>query len=166
MIYPINQSIENLLLSAVDQETGEIVISDDELEAKITELQIAFEDKVDALCCVAKNAKADAADIKDEKMKLQKRQKSEENTVERAKRFLAYLLQGEKFKNARHNLYYQTSKELVVDSEDDLIKWCEANAPEFLNKPTLRNEDIKRAIKAGREVPFAHIQENRSVIIR
>ena len=166
MIYPINQMIDELLASAVDEATGEVKLTDEELEAKIAELQMDFDEKVDSLCSVAKNAKAEAADIKDEKLRLGKRQKSAENEGERAKRFLAYLLQGEKFKNARHNLYYLSSQELVIDDEAELLKWCKANAPGFLNEPTLRIDDIKKALKNGADIPFAHIQQNRSVVIR
>ena len=166
MIYPISEAIDRLLESAVDEDTGELKFSDEELEAKIEELQMSFDEKVDSLCCAAKNAKAMAADIKDEKMRLAKRQKSEENASERAKRFLAYLLKGDKFKNARHNLYYLSSQELVIDDAEQLIAWAKMNAPRFLNEPTLRNEDIKRAIKNGMDIPFAHIKENKSVVIR
>lgn len=166
MIYPISESIERLLASAVDEETGELKFSDEELEAKIEELQMSFDEKVDSLCCAAKNAKAMAADIREEKMKLQKRQKSEENASERARRFLAYLLKGEKFKNARHNLFYLISQELVIDDKEQLIAWAKINAPGFLNEPTLREADIKQALKNGSDIPFVHIQNNRTVVIR
>ena len=166
MIYPISEAIDRLLDSAVDEETGELKFSDEELEAQIEELQMSFDEKVDSLCCVAKNSKAMAADIKDEKMTLAKRQKREENASERAKRFLAYLLKGEKFKNARHNLYYLTSQQLVVDDEEELIAWCKINAPGFLNEPTLREADIKQALKNGSNIPFAHLQENKNVVVK
>lgn len=166
MIYPISEAIDRLLASAVDEETGELKYSDEELEAKIEELQMSFDEKVDSLCSVAKNSKAMAADIKNEKMRLQKRQKSEENASERAKRFLAYLLKGDKFKNARHNLYYISSQQLVIDDEEQFIAWAKVNAPGFLNEPTLREADIKQALKNGSNIPFAHLQENRNVVVR
>ena len=166
MIYPISESIERLLASAVDEDTGELKFTEEELEAQIEELQISFDEKVDSLCCVAKNSKAMAIDIKDEKMKLAKRQKSEENTSERAKRFLAYLLKGEKFKSARHNLYYQTSHELVVDDYEKLLEYAKECAPGLLNEPTLRLDEIKRLVKGGLYIPFVHIQENKTVVIR
>lgn len=166
MIYPISEAIDRLLESAVDEETGELKFPDEELEAKIEELQMSFDEKVDSLCCAAKNAKAMAADIKDEKMRLAKRQKSEENASERAKRFLAYLLKGEKFKSARHNIYYLSSQELVIDDREKLIAWAKINAPGFLNEPTLREADIKQALKNGCDIPFVHIQNNKTVVIR
>ena len=115
---------------------------------------------------VLKNYKAEASDIQDEKMRLANWQKSPENSRERAKRFHGYLLQGEKFKNARHNIYYTKSEELVVDDEDGLLAWAKANAPGFLNEPTVRADDLKKAIKNGLDCPFAHIQTNTNMVVR
>lgn len=168
MIYPINQMIDSLMESFIDPNTGELVdgVTEETMAEAISKLQIDFNEKVDSLCSAAKNYKAEAADIKDEKMRLAKRQSSAEKSATRAKRFIGYLLDGDKFKNARHDVYYLTTQELVIDSEEDLVQWCKVNAPEYLNKPTVRVDDIKKAMKAGREIPFAHIQNNRSVVLR
>lgn len=168
MIYPINEMISNLMESFTNRETGELIdgVSEETIEEAIGKLQIDFNEKVDALCGAAKNYKAEAADIKVEKMNLAKRQSSAEKAAERVRKYLSYLLDGEKFKNGRHNVYYLTTQELVVDSEEDLAQWCKMNAPEYLNKPTLRIEDIKRDMKAGKEIPFAHLKNNRSVVVR
>lgn len=166
MIYPMNQMIQALLEKAVDEETGELKYTEEQLEQQVQELQMEFDEKVDAVASALKNYKAEASDIKDEKLRLANRQKSAENSRERAKRFLGYLLQGEKFKNARHNIYYTKSKELVIDDEEGLLAWAKANAPGFLNEPTIRVDDLKYAITNGLDCPFAHIQTNTNMVVR
>ena len=167
MIYPINQMIEELLNQAVDEETGELRYTEEEMEHKIEELQISFDEKVDSLCNAAKNAKAEAADIKDEKMRLAKRQSSAEKSYERARNYIGFLLQGEKYKNARHNVYYmQTPPSLVVDDNAELIGWLKMNAPGLLNEPTLRTADIVSAMKNGMQIPFAHLEQDKVVVVR
>lgn len=168
MIYPLNEMLENLMESFTDPETGELRqgVTDETIQTAIEHLQMEHDEKVDAICSAVKNYKAEAEDIRVEKMRLAKRQKSAENKRDSAKRFLAWLLQGEKFKNQRHNLYYQRSEELVIDSREDLVEWCKVNAPGFLNEPTIRIDDLKKAMKNGTAVPFAHLQENKNMVVR
>ena len=166
MIYPIDQMMENFFNSITDEETGELTMADEDVAKAVAALKMEHDEKVDNLCAIAKNSKADAADIRVEKMKLAKWQKTAENRAEWAKRFLGYLLQGEKYKSARHSLYYLENDVIAIDDRDQLLAWCKENAPEFLNKPTLREDDIKKAIQSGRDIPFAHIEKNRSVVVR
>ena len=168
MIYPINEAVSALIESFTDQETGELIegMTEERMTEAIDRLQMDFNEKVDALCSAAKNYKAEAADIKDEKMRLAKRQSNAEKAADRTRRFLGYLLQGQKFKNAKHSLYYQASKKLTIDDRAQLVLWCKINAPEFLYEPAVREEEVKKAIINGRDIPFAHVEENRTVIVR
>lgn len=167
MIYPINEMIDRLLAEAVDEDTGELLFTDEELEEKIEALQMSFDDKIDSLACAVKNLKAEASDIREEKMKLAKRQSSVEKELERTKRFLAYLLKGDKFKNGRHSISYRKSVEVVVE-EDEFINWAQNNAPELLisREPDPDKKAIKAAIESGTEIRYASLRENNNIQVR
>ena len=49
MIYPKDEMIERLLSEAVDQETGEMLLTEEELAEQISALEMAFDDKIKAL---------------------------------------------------------------------------------------------------------------------
>ena len=166
MIYPINEMIDTLLASAVDPETGELTLTDEELEAKITELQISFDEKIDSLASMLKNMKAEAEAIKAEKINLGKRQSSLEKQADRTKRFIAYLLKGEKFKNGRHSISYRKSVEVVLD--DEFLAWARKDAPGLLieRDPDPDKRAIKEAIEQGVDVPHATLNEKNNIQVR
>lgn len=167
MIYPINEMIDRLLAEAVDEETGELLFTDEELEEKIEALQMNFDDKIDSLACAVKNLKAEVSDIREEKLKLAKRQANVEKELERTKRFLAYLLKGDKFKNGRHSISYRKSVEVVIDN-DSFLTWAEQNAPELLiqREPDPDKRAIKAAIEEGTLVRYASLRENNNIQVR
>ena len=165
MIYRLDEQIAQALESAYDPETGELLISEAEMFAQIEKITADFELLIDNIASDVKNLKAEAADVKDEKMKLAKRQAQLENRAERAKRLLAYLLKGEKWKNGRHSISYRKSDELVVD--DKFVEWASMNAPGLLKlEPEVRKTDVKNAIKNGTVFEFAHIEQKNNIQVK
>lgn len=156
MIYPISDAIERLLAEAVDEETGEVLLSDEELQQKLDQLHLDFDSKVIELRNEFINRTAEAEALKAERQKLAKRQKAAESSADRARRFLAYLLKGERFQQGAVKISYRKSEEVVCD--DEFIEWAAVHAPDFLSykEPEPRKADLKAAIKRG-EV-FEHVQ--------
>ena len=104
MIYPLDQQIENLMYTFVDEETGEMKCSEEEMTAAIAQLEMDFDKKILALRnsyleteLNAKRVAAEAKALRDEAVNVQKRANALTNRAERIKRFVAYLLKGEKF---------------------------------------------------------------------
>ena len=91
-IYEINEGI----LNCIDPETGEIIDID-----KLNELELERDAKIENVACWIKELKAEAEAIKAEKLALAERQRVAENKAESLKKWLAYALQGEKFKTAK-----------------------------------------------------------------
>lgn len=173
MIYPLDQQIEELLASFVDEETGEVVASDEEMTAAMERLQMDFDEKIKALrnsCLTAAlNAKcigAEASALYQESQAARKRANSEENKSERIKRFIAWLLQGETYNKDGVRISYRPSDKLVIDDEEKLREWAKHNGPGFLKEPELREGDIKTAIKNGSDIPFAHIDHRKNVQVK
>lgn len=165
MIYRLDEQIERAIASAYDPDTGELLISEEEMFQQIENIKADFDTLIDSIASDVKNLKAEAADVKDEKMRLAKRQMHLEARAERAKRLLAYLLHGEKWKNGRHNVTYRKSEELVID--DDFVEWASLNAPGLLKlEPEVRKTDVRNAIKRGTVFEFAHIEQKNNIQIK
>ena len=170
MIYPINEALERLMESFVDEETGEITATEEEMNAAIDQLQMEFDDKIVELRNQYINLQAEADAIKAEKMKLADRQKKAEEKAERTKRLLAYLLKGEKFQKDAVRISYRKSDEVKFDNDDQekFVLWADKNFPSLLkySAPVPKKDDIKKAIKAGMEVDFAHIESKNNILVK
>lgn len=165
-LYPIDKQIEELLESLVDEETGELTCSEDEIEEKIEALKVEFKNIVLNLRNDYINRTATAEALKNEKERLAKMQKREEKAAEHDKRFLAYLTKGEKYSDGIVNIGYRKSSSLMIDDKEKLVDWAKQNGPGFLKEPELRLGDIKAAVLNGKDIPFAHIEERNNIQVR
>ena len=166
MIYPIDQMIEELLLSCTDEETGEITASEEYLAERLESLQIGFDKRVRELRNEYINTMAEAEALKKEKSRIAQRQKVAENRADWLKRFLAYLTQGEAYRKDDVRITYRKSEETIID--DGFVDWAEIYAPGLLNyaEPTPRKADIKAALKEGSTFEYAHLEEKYNIQIK
>ena len=153
--------IDNAILDCIDTETGEVIDID-----KLNELQLERDAKIENVACWIKDLKAEAEAIKAEKLALAERQKAAENKAESLKKWLAYALDGEKFKTARCSVSFRKTESVEVTEEglealmkghDELLTY---KAPEP-NKTA-----IKQAIKDGLNVDGVQLVQNVSTIIK
>lgn len=171
MIYPKNEMIERVLTEATDPDTGEIVMTDEELAERIAAAEIEFDEAIKALRNSYLSAKLDAECVAAEASALyraqqetSKRAKTIENRAERTKRFIAYLLKGEKFEKDGVRVSYITRQETVID--DGFLDWAVHNAPGLLNDPTIRKKDLADALKAGERIEYAHLEPKKYVQVK
>ncbi len=171
MIYPKNEMIEQLLASAVDEETGEMLFTEEELEQKLAAIDIEFDEKIKALRNSYKQDKLDAELVAAEASALHKvqqetskRAKVIENRADRTKRFIAWLLKGEKFDKDGVKISYITRQDTVID--DGFVEWALHNAPGLLNEPTIRKQDLTAALKNGSKIEFAHLEPKKYVQVK
>ena len=110
-LYEINQEINSL----VDEETGEITDI-----ARFQELQLAENDKLEAIAVVLKNNDVDVNALKEEAKVLLDRAKVIENRNENTKAFLAkYMLEHgiKKIETPKCVLRFTKSSSVVIDEE-------------------------------------------------
>ena len=160
-IYEIENAISDLL-SQVDEETGEILFDPEQLEA----LQMERDGKIENLALAWKNMSAEAKAIKDEIDNLTKRMKTVQNAAERAKSYLEFVLNGEQFKSAKVAVSYRKTKS--VDTTEDFVPWAYEHAQNLLRmkEPEPNKAEVKKAIEAGEDIPFASIVEKKSIQIK
>lgn len=159
-IYDIDRKITEL----VDPETGELL----DLEA-FTELQMERERKIEGIALWVKELTALASDIKDEISVLQERKKAAERRCESLKRYLAEILQGEKFSTPRCAVSFRKSTSVQVDDTEKLVRWLEQNGYDDCVKykePEVSKAEVGKLLKSGMPVPFAHLENKQSVGVK
>ena len=168
--YPVDIQMEMLLASFVDEETGEITATDEEMQEAVEKLQLDFDNTIIQLRNSFKNdslkasiVEAEAKVLRDEAAQTQKRANAIKNKAERTKRFIAYLLNGEKFDKDGVKITYRKSETCVV--EDGFNEWAITHAPELL-KIEAKTSEIKNALNSGISVDFAHIETRNNIQIK
>ena len=156
-IYEINEGI----LNCIDSETGEIIDID-----RLNDLQLERDAKIENVACWIKELKAEAEAIKAEKLALAERQKVAENKAESLKKWLAYALQGEKFKTAKCSVSFRKTESVEVTDEglSNLMK--EHDELLTYKAPEPNKKAIKDAIKDGLSVEGVQLVQNTSTIIK
>ena len=162
-LYDIDQDI----LDCLDMETGEII----DVE-KLSSLQMERDRKLEGVALWIKDMKAEAAAVKEEADKLTARKKALENKMESLKTWLLMALDGEKLNTPRCKVYQTHSQRVaIVGDEKDLIAWLERNTKdprEYIRykDPELRKDEIKKALKDGKEIEYAKLEDTESVVIK
>ena len=151
-LYEIDQAI----MDCIDMETGEIVN-----EELLNDLQMDRDAKIENVVLWIKELKAEAEALKAEKLAFAERQKVAENKMESLKKWLAYALDGEKFKTVRASVTFRTTDKVEVA---DIYKLDE-NYLRY-KEPEADKDAIKKAIKAGQQVAGATLVPSTSVIIK
>ncbi len=151
-LYEINDEI----MSCVDMETGEVID-----EEKLSNMQMAFDEKVENIALWIKNLLADAEAIKTEKNALAEREKACKNKAESLKSYLANALGGQKFSTPRVAISWRRSEAVEITEE--------LNIPaEFwrMKDPEIDKAGIKKALKAGVAVKGARLVTNNNMQIK
>lgn len=151
-LYEIDQAI----MDCIDMETGEVIN-----EELLNGLQMERNAKIENVALWIKELKAEAEALKAEKLAFAERQKVAENKMESLKKWLAYALNGEKFKTVRASVTFRTTEKVEVA---DIFKLDE-NYVRYKD-PEADKDAIKKAIKAGQVVAGATLVPSTSVIIK
>ena len=151
-LYEIDQAI----MDCIDMETGEIIN-----EELLNDLQMELDAKIENVALWIKDLKAEAEALKAEKLTFAERQKVAENKMESLKKWLAYALNGEKFKSVRASVTFRASEKVEIT---DIFKLDE-NYLRY-KEPEADKDAIKKAIKAGQQVAGAVLVPSTSVIIK
>ena len=154
--------IDNEIMNCVDMETGEVIDTD-----KLNDLQMERDAKIENVACWIKELKAEAEAIKNEKQALEERQRVAENKAESLKNWLAYALNGEKFKTAKCSISYRNSESVEVTEEGLEALMREHEDLLTYKTPEPNKKAIKDAIKNdGLTVTGVQLVQKTSTIIK
>ncbi len=141
----------------VDTEDGEI-FDLQQFEA----LQMERGQKIEGMCCYIKNLMAEAVAYEAEEKRMRERRAAKEREIDRCKGYLAGVLYGEKFETPRCKISWRKSEicnVLNIDTVPDEFK---------RTKVTIDADKtaIKKAIKAGAEVPGAEVIQKLNMTLK
>ena len=161
-LYEIDQKIDEMIANAIDPETGEILVTDEEINA----LQMEREQKIENIALYIKNQEAMVSAIREEEKALASRRRTCENRVERLKEYLKTALAGNRFQTAKCDIRFR--KTSVVEIGDGFIDWAEKNREDLLRYklPEVDKTAVAKALKNGDIVPFTGITEKMGVTIK
>ena len=149
-LYEIMYEIEN----CVDFQTGEIDVE------RLSELEIARDEKIQNSALFIKNLRADAEAFKKEKLEFAKRQKQAEMKVNQLKYYLSKCLDGNKFETDKVKISFRKSESVEIDEslfDDDRF---------FEMERKYNLSDIKKALKKGERIDGAEIVESQNIQIK
>ena len=162
-IYEINKAIEDILEDgfSVDEETGEILFDESDLNA----LNAEISEKIENVACYIKNLTADISALKEEERNLNTRRKQKERKIDSLKGYINYAMElsGRKsLESPRCKVSFRKSSSVEVPDinaldEDYITKTIEIKP----NKVA-----IKEALKEGKTVEGAEIVERQNLQIK
>ena len=131
-----------------------------------------FDMKAENIAVFIKEIKSEADLLKAEEQSLRKRRQTKERQIDSLKTYLLTQMQeiGKSKIDTQKALISirNNAPSLVVDDELSFIRWAEQNNDSLLkySMPEIRKSDVKKAVKAGDEIPFVHMEKSTSVIIK
>ena len=148
----------------IDKETGELVSVAQALDS----LRMEREAKIENVACWVKNLSAEADAIREEENRLAKRRKLAETKAANLKAWLLAAMTREdgttdKLKTGRVVVSVKRNPPSTVVDDEALLPWAYKTVKQIVAQDKAA---IKAAILAGEEVPGAHLEYGRSVMIK
>ena len=149
--------IDAKIMECIDDETGEILDSE-----QLEQLEMERDAKIESVGLWIKNLAAEADAIKTEKNNLAAREKIARNKIDRLKDYLAYALDGEKFKTSRLSVSYRKTESVNVDPAAlDTLPDEYVRITKEANKTALKD-----ALEHGSQIDGVIIETKQSMIIK
>ena len=149
--------IDEAILNCIDTETGEILDVD-----ALSILEMERESKVESVALWYKQEKADAAALKEEIANLTARKKSTERKMESLKNWLAYALEGRKFKTPRMSISYRKSTTMTV--EDPSLVPADYKTEETVEK--IDTTQLKKDLISGMDIKGAILEQHNNLSVK
>lgn len=158
-LYEINEYILRCVKDGdmvVDTETGEVIDA-----VALDALQMARDEKLTNIGKWILDLKADAKAIREREISLAERRKAKENKAEQLMDYMNMILAGKKFECADFKASYRKSQAVEVTDAEKIP------APYLIvQEPKVDKAGIKKALKAGEEVPGCKLVERNNLSIR
>lgn len=158
-LYEINEQILRCVKDGdmvVDTETGEVIDM-----AALDALQMERDEKLTNIGKWILDLKADAKAIREREISLAERRKAKENKAEQLMDYMNMILAGKKFECADFKASYRKSQAVEVTDAEKIP------APYLIvQEPKVDKSGIKKALKAGEDIPGAKLVERNNLSIR
>jgi hypothetical protein len=161
-LYEINEAIDAVLTLALEGE-----MSDDDLAENLAAIELAFDEKADAIACAIKGLMYEEDALKAESTRLTERAKRCATETQRMKSYLSaqMLAAGKpKLTTSRNAISHRSSEQTIIDDVSKIPSGYMVQKP--APDPAPDRTAIKTSIKAGAVVPGAHIESFQNIQIK
>lgn len=149
---------------AVDEETGEVIDSPEEVSAMLEELEFDRTTKIENIALYVKNLEALASSLKKEEEALAKRRKTKENRIERLKEYLTQSMVAANengIETSKVCISFLNRESVITDADKLPKKWLTRTVTFKPDKMA-----IKKAIKGGLKVKGASLEVKTHIQIK
>lgn len=151
------KAIDDIIIANTDEDG---VIDEEAIKDELEALELARDDKINNCISFIKSRKAIAEALKNEKQAIARRQQIAENEAERVKDYLVYCLGGQKWESTAGQVSYRRSEAVEIEDLGEVPE-------EFLKYEVSADKNaIKKALKEGKDIQGAHLEERVSTIIK
>lgn len=154
-LYEINEKLRDFDFE-IDEETGEILNTDE-----LDNLELSKSEKIENICLLIKNLKADAVAYKNEKDSFSDKERVTKNRIKSLTGYLESALDGETFKSTKASITYRKSEVIEVVDGAEIPK-------EYLRfkEPEIDKVELKKAVKSGINIAGVQIVEKQNMQIK
>lgn len=154
-LYEINEKLRDFDFE-IDEETGEILNADE-----LDNLELSKSEKIENICLLIKNLKADAVAYKNEKDSFSDKERVTKNRIKSLTGYLESALDGETFKSTKASITYRKSEVIEVVDGAEIPK-------EYLRfkEPEIDKVELKKAVKSGINIAGVQIVEKQNMQIK
>lgn len=154
-LYEINEKLRDFDFE-IDEETGEILNADE-----LDNLELSKSEKIENICLLIKNLKADAVAYKNEKDSFSDKERVAKNRIKSLTGYLESALDGETFKSTKASITYRKSEVIEVVDGAEIPK-------EYLRfkEPEIDKVELKKAVKSGINIAGVQIVEKQNMQIK
>lgn len=167
-LYEVNAEIEKLVDESFDQETGEILMSDEEFESRMSALQIEKKRILVYLAKLKLNMDSDIKSLREEEKRLADRRHRLEGRSEKILQILDREC-GEKTDLEVVTLMYRKTDRLEVDDGKAAYEWLKENKYEdcyIMPDPEIKKAEVKKLMKSGQKIPGTRLVEGNSCYLK
>lgn len=157
-LYEIKEAIRNFEYD-FDPETGEL-LNDADLQA----LDVAKTEKLEAIACLAKEARSDALAIRSEVKSLVERADSKDKRADYFEKWLAKELENKPFETSRVAVTFRKSQTTDIIEEGLIPEEYMVQRIKTETKPD--KERLKKALKEGKEIPGVVLTDHYRISVK
>lgn len=162
-LYEINNEIQRILEGAVDEETGEVLVDFEALDALVE----ARDAKVQSCGLHYLNRQAEINVIKAEVDRLTDRLNALKKKNEGLLAYIERNLNGDEYRCPQFNIKYTKSSKVEIDEDFCVFAHFNQNYKHLVRtKMEADKVAIGKLLKAGEEIPHATLVQNRTMKIK
>lgn len=169
-LYEISEKIEAIMDSMeVDEETGEVIETDERTEERLMALDMERKDILGWLAKLALNARAEAAALREEEQRLRGRRARKEREEQRLLAIIDRECAGVKTDLGVATASYRRTTRLEVGDEGKACRWLKRHGHSDCYRtpePVVLKPEVKRLVQNGEAVPGCLLVEGLSFSLK